>query len=162
MIAGIDFSTFAVDVVLLDEDSDGAEWHRFTLADLPGWDAFDRARAVRAAMPSRSWWETNGVIAIGIEDPRGYGAGHLYRIQGGILQCLPPDVLVHPWIPSSWRKSVGLSGNAKKADIAVHSLHQLGAITLEQIRQLGWSQDAHDAHLIARATRAALERREAA
>ena len=35
MIAGIDFSTYAVDVVLLDEDTDQAAWHRFRTRD--GW-----------------------------------------------------------------------------------------------------------------------------
>lgn len=153
MIAGIDFSTKAVDVVLLDEDSDTVEWHRFPL-DGPG-DAFDRSRLVRAAMPSRSWWEDHGVIAVGIEDPRGYSAGHLYRIQGGILQCLPADVLVQPWIPSVWRRLVGLAGNADKNAIAIHSRRLLGGVTPGG----EWPQDAH---CIARATRSSVEHGEAA
>jgi hypothetical protein len=158
VIAGIDYSSHAVDVVLLDEDSDQAAWHHFPLTALPGWDSFDRARTVRAVMPTRSWWEDRGTIAIGIEDPRGYGAGHLYRIQGGILQTLPPDVLVHPWIPSAWRKANMIAGNATKQAVKIHSLRLVGASKATD----EWSQDAHDAHLIARATRASLQRSEAA
>lgn len=153
-IAGIDFSSHFVDVILLNENTDAAQWHRYPLTHLPGWDAFDRARTIRANMPSRSWWENAGVIAIGIEDPRGYGAGHLYRIQGGILQCLPPDVLVQPWIPSQWRKANHLPGNATKQAVQIHSLRLVGTSRATD----AWSPDAHDAHLIARATRSALER----
>lgn len=157
-IGGIDYSTHAIDIVLVDENTERAIWHRFTLTTLPGWDAFDRARTIRANMPSRSWWEDRGVIAIGIEDPRGYGAGHLYRIQGGILQTLPPDVLVQPWIPSQWRKANMIAGNATKQAVQIHSLRLVG--TSKKTDE--WPQDAHDAHLIARATRSALERTRAA
>jgi len=155
MIAGIDYSTKAVDVVLLDEDTDAATWHRFTLGALG--DGFDRARTVRAAMPSSSWWEDHGVAAIGIEDPRGYGAGFLYRVQGGILQCLPRDVLVEPWIPSAWRTKVGLPGNCTKSVVACHVDEVRGAGGFGPIE--AWPQDACDAYCIARATRSVVETR---
>lgn len=153
-IAGIDFSTFAVDVVLLDEDSDQAEWHRFILP--PAGDAFDRARTVRSAMPSRSWWEDKSVIAVGIEDPRGFNAGVIYRIQGGILQCLLPDVLVQPWIPSAWRKAVGLKGNATKEAVQLRAIdlwRNVGEVAYCD----GESQDTFDAFCIAHATRSVLK-----
>jgi hypothetical protein len=157
MIAGIDYSTRAVDVVLLDEDTDAATWHRF---ELVGADAFDRARDVRRAMLSRPMpWEDrlsgdsslfwDDVLACGIEDPRGFNSGSLYRVQGAILACLPARLLVHPLIPSSWRKTVGLPGNANKQ----------GVWEFADGKGKGhWPQDACDAYCIALATRTLLER----
>lgn len=118
-VAGIDFSSFAVDVVLLDEDTDAASWHRF---ELTGQDAFDRTREVRAAMPDPSFWDD--VLACGIEQPQARGPraaniGALYRIQGAVLACLPCPLLVQPLLPSSWRKTVGLKGNATKLEVSV-------------------------------------------
>jgi hypothetical protein len=148
-IAGIDFSTRFVDVVLLDEDTDHADWHRYPLAGLG--DAFDRTRTVRYALPSRSWWDD--VIAIGIEQPFGRGSSvtPLYRVQGAILACLPPLTLVQPWIPSSWRSAVGLAGNCSKDDVAAY-VHD------NCLEAIDWPQDACDALCIALATREALER----
>jgi len=150
-IAGIDFSTWHIDVVLLDEDTDHADWHRFTLANTG--DAFDRARTVRLAMPGRSWWDDHGVLAVGIEQPFGRGSSvtPLYRVQGAVLACLPPLTLVHPWAPSSWRKAVGLPGNCPKDAVAAF-VHDSATETLQ------WSQDACDALCVALATREALER----
>jgi hypothetical protein len=148
-VAGVDYSTRCIDVVLVDEDTDKATWHRFTLGGLG--DGFDRARTVRAAMPSAGWWEDHGVVAVGIEDPRGYGAGFLYRVQGGILQCLPRDVLVQPWIPSEWRSRVGVPGNCSKQLVAARVAEWLPAAA-------DWPWDACDAYCIARATRDSLER----
>lgn len=156
LIAGIDYSTRAVDVVFVDEDTGAAAWKRYPL-EADG-DAFDRARAVRQAMPARGWWKFYGVIAVGIEDPRGYATGLLYRIQGGILQCLPADLLVKPWIPSEWRRANNIAGNASKHDVQLHSLRLVGTSRATD----AWPQDAHDAHLIARATRSALQYPEAA
>lgn len=147
-ICGIDFSTHFVDLVLLDENTDAATWHR---EELTGRDAFDRTRSVRDAMIRLvPLWDD--VLAIGIEDPRGYNAGSLYRMQGAILARLPRRTLVQPWIPSAWRKQVGLSGNCSKQDIEEfvmgppdgHDRHD-------------WPQDACDAYCIALATRSVLE-----
>jgi hypothetical protein len=162
MIAGIDFSTKAVDVVLLAEDSYAATWHRF---ELEGQDAFDRARDVRAAVQGwHSLWDD--VVACGIEDPRGYGAGSLYRVQGAILSCLPGAMLVQPLIPSSWRKTVGLKGNASKDDVRRFSQASAGMYVAGQYVELerwpDWPQDAHDAYCIALATRTLLHATEQA
>jgi hypothetical protein len=162
MIAGIDFSTKAVDVVLLDEDSDVATWHRFPLA---GQDGFERSRDVRASMPPSSFWDD--VLAVGIEDPRGYGAGSLYRVQGAILSRIPEGRLVQPWIPSAWRKTVGLPGNCPKPVIRSYVARTIavGHDDLPNnmpILNGEWTQDACDAYCIALATRTLLQRTEAA
>jgi hypothetical protein len=151
LVAGIDYSTHAIDVVMIDEETLKPEWHRI---DVEGCDGFERARAVRRSIAARyghrRLWDD--VLAVGIEEPRGYGAGHLYRIQGAILQCLPPDTLVQPWVPSEWRKAVGLKGNASKDDVREH------ANRLSLNATYDWPQDGADAYCIARATLQAIER----
>lgn len=152
MVAGVDYSTHAVDIVLLDETTDAATWHRF---ELEGRDAFERARAVRAAVPARTSGFWDDVLAAGIEDPRGYGAGSLYRVQGALLACLPTSLLVQPWIPSAWRKQVGLAGNASKSTVLAWTLDWTqGHLDL---KAEAWPQDACDAYAIALATRSLLE-----
>jgi hypothetical protein len=147
LVAGIDYSTHAIDVVLIDEDTLKPEWYRY---ELRGQDSFDRARDVHRALRS-SVLGDELVLAAGIEQPRGYGAGHLYRIQGATLQRLPSRTLVQPWVPSEWRKAVGLQGNAGKYAIRwfVHDVADVPD---------NWPQDACDAFCIARATLQALER----
>jgi len=159
MIAGIDFSTKAVDVVLLDEDTDAAEWRRF---ELTGHDAFQRTRSIRTHFVgfAHSMWDD--VLAVGIEDPRGYNAGALYRVQGGILTCIPAATLVYPWIPSEWRKQVGLPGNASKQTVAMFARERRVAQALwdsaDGYRSPPmWPQDACDAYCIALATRQRLQ-----
>jgi hypothetical protein len=154
-VAGIDLSTFHIDIVKIPVDGTSADWHRFTLN---GADAFDRTRSVADYMPGRahSFWDDT--IAIGIEHPAGrHGVGAILRIQGAVLSCLPVDTLVQPLPPSRWRRLNGLTGNATKEQVRQHSYTLLGAAA-----SLSWPQDAHDAHLIAIATRQLLEQQQAA
>lgn len=159
-IAGIDFSTLAIDVVFVDlDDRLPPEWKHYKLH---GDDAFDRTRSVRSAMPFQSCWDD--VLAIGIEEPTGkFKPGLGYRVQGAVLSMLPVDVLVKPWPPAAWRKAVGLPGNATKEQVfgwSLQALHRdplIGPTKWSVHCFDGWPQDAHDAHLIALATRAAVE-----
>lgn len=174
-VAGIDYSTHAIDIVLVPYEDEGTP--RWARLDLQGNDAFDRTRDVANAMFPRgsSWWDS--VVAVGIEHPGGHhGTRDMLRVQGAILACLPARMLVEPWPPAKWRKAVGLPGNASKGLVRQESI----AIHLRRIlvRQPSgrhyyadsqmqtfddWPQDAHDAHLIALATRQAIsEHREAA
>lgn len=165
VVAGIDFSTRAVDIVFLDENNvEPPTWYRY---ELSGANAFDRAR--QAKLLPAVW---NDVLAVGIEDPRGHNAGALYRVQGAILARIPGSVLVQPWIPSQWRKAVGLPGNASKADVAARAmaLHkdaeyahhmqwrdwQSCELHNEFYTPPDWSQDAFDAFCIALATQKAI------
>jgi len=149
VIAGIDFNSHQADIVILDEDTDHATHHVFTFGE---GDAFDRARTIRYSMPSRSWWDEQGVIAIGIEDPRGAARNVdsvLYRVQGAILVCLPARLLVQPWKPGEWRKQLGISNVGKEAPAwfaAEHWTRFPSDLTIE-------SQDALDAYCLAYATR---------
>lgn len=160
-VAGIDYSTKAVDIVVIPEHGPPA-WHRFPLT---GNDAFDRTRSVADAMPGRHSVFWDDVLAVGIEHPGGkFGTRELLRVQGAILSCVPARMLVEPWPPAKWRKAVGLAGNASKVDVRDWSLlhglenHTVGNPTASK----GWPQDAHDAHLIALATRQAITTTQAA
>lgn len=156
MIAGIDFSTRAVDVVLLSEDSDAATWHRF---ELHGDGAFDRTRSVALSVPGagHSFWDD--VLAVGIEQPRGnHGVVHMARIQGAVLTRIPTDKLVHPINPSDWRKTVGLPGNCSKDEVRMW----VTGLWDGALDRYDWPQDACDAYCIALATRSLLQHDEKA
>lgn len=156
--AGIDFSTNAVDVVLLDE-SGAATWHHFPLT---GSDAFDRSRAVRDALPARTSEFWDDVVACAIEEPAGKLTGRLFRVQGAILACLPPSLLVEKLMPSQWRKAVGLAGNCSKDEVMeyAHVRLALGRVPL-RLRSvadlLAWGPDACDAYCLALAVAGMVE-----
>lgn len=152
-VCGIDLSSFAVDMVFVDLETDGPTWwYRFSLE---GNDAWERTRNVRDKLPSRTGRTWDDVVAIGIEQPAGHhGVLPLIRVQGAILQCLPAATLVQPYTPARWRVLAGLRGHALKADVKERSL-ELGG-------KPEWPQDGHDAHLIARAIQAELEAQKAA
>lgn len=161
MIAGIDFSTKAVDVVLLDEDTDAATWHH---APMDGWDAFERTRDVRRAMLEIGSGIWDDVLACGIEEPAGRMTGRLFRVQGAILACLPSSLLVHKLMPSEWRRTVGLPGNASKADVELFADRKRYPVWPHPMVNTlpPWPSDPCDAYCIALATRTLLQRTEAA
>jgi hypothetical protein len=66
------------------------------------------------------------------------------------LSCVPARLLVHPLVPSHWRKTVGLPGNASKSAVK--------AFIPTRSWNVDWPQDACDAYCIALATRTLLER----
>lgn len=161
-VAGIDYSTRAVDVVLVPYDTVGApSWHRFPLV---GSDAFDRTRSVADVVPGRSSVFWDDCLAVGIEHPGGHhGTRDMLRVQGAILSCLPARVLVEPWPPSKWRTAVGLKGNASKHDVAEFSLEHAGCSAITRGMFTGTTpQDILDAYCIALATRQAITREQAA
>lgn len=164
-VAGIDFSSFQINIVILSEDDDTATHHEIKFGR-KGQDAFDRARTVREAMPSRSWWEDHGVIAIGIEDPRGPHRNVdsvIYRVQGAILACIPPELMVKPWKPQEWRKAIGVSHKGKEslAAFAVARWPGLNYRYMDGVL-VEPSQDACDAYCMAWATRGQIVIAEAA
>lgn len=157
-VAGIDISSFAVDVVLLDEDSDAATWHRFIL---DGATPFDRTRSLRGVFPPRSFWEDNAVFLVALEDPVGHHAHTakaLGLVTGGVAALLPRDLHVVQTQPSEWKRIFCGRGNATKPDI-VAACHQRGfdstvgapAVNVAATREL--AQDAYDAYGIAWAVR---------
>lgn len=150
MIAGIDYSREYIDIVLLNDDTDTATWHRYDLRGKPD-RAWDAARRTRATLPGPSFWDDTWLC--GIES--GYrgrvnAVRALSLVQGAILACIPSSVTVVP-IPEEEHKRV-FCGSAKaiKEDIAQQAI-RLGAQTL-------WVQDAYDAYSVAWCARELNER----
>jgi hypothetical protein len=164
-ICGIDLSTHAVDVVLLDMDSDQAEWRRW---DLGTGDLIERVRRIGGSQPwgSGIWGD---VVAVGIERPAGkHGVPQVSMAFGAVLaRVIPCRLLVKPWLPAEWRKACGLKGNASKDEVASFATGAEVAGEWTTIpasapmgtteRALLWPQDACDAYAIAYATRSVLE-----
>ena len=118
VIAGIDLSSFAVDVVLLEDDTDAATWHRFELA---GPTAFERARSLRAVFPTRSFWEDHGVWLLGIEDPHSrfpHAAKALGMATGAVAALLPRDLTVIQTAPKEWKRIFTDASNSDKQTVA--------------------------------------------
>jgi hypothetical protein len=160
-IAGIDYSSVAVHVVAIDEDSGLYAGH--LVADLecgPG-DAFERARRVRYLLPPAGYWRDN-YAAIGIEETFSNRVGTavtLARVQGAILAVLPREMLVLPLpanykAPHGWKALTVGKTNASKDEVR--------AWALAQGMPPGLAQDFYDAYCIAHATRKLLERGRAA
>lgn len=155
-VAGIDYDSEAVYLVAIDEDS-GA-WlggHRYDLAAGPG-DSFDRIRRLQTLFPRRSAWETDGVVAVGVEDLRSRQRAQIAaasRVEGALLTLLPRDLRIVRL--SVNRRAVGWKAltvgktNATKDEIR--------AWALDNGAPAGLEQDFYDAFAIARATRATLE-----
>lgn len=108
-IAGIDFSTMALDIVLLSENDDTAQHHRRRLDTGPG-DALARIRRIPDAMPRRGAWQDD-ILAVAIEEPFSRGKGNAYVMQlelGAIITCLPARVPLALIRADDWRKHCGL------------------------------------------------------
>lgn len=148
--AGIDYDTTGIYIVWFDDDEAVTQ---FMAEPLDGHDAFDRAREVRDAMPARSWWDDQGIVAIGIEEQNSQNpkmrntVAKLKMIQGAILSCLPRETLVNPMNASHWRTTCGLPGNCPKEDVRewarTNGFSLLGSYAL--------AQDLADAFCMAKA-----------
>jgi len=147
--AGVDVSTRAVHIALLDFDSDAAEVQVYDATDCEG-DALVRARTLADLLPSRrsSLWDDVGLVAI--ERPMGPGTkavGDMMLVVGIVVAHLPPEIPVWLLGPTEWRKGCGLAGNATKAAVAWFVRSKLG-------QAIDWPQDSLDAYSIAFAARA--------
>lgn len=125
MIAGIDYSTLAVDVVLLDEDTNHARHIRRRLDTGPG-KAIDRIRRIRTVMPARGAWTDAGVVAVAIEEPfnRATMGGQvpLLIALGAIIAGLPPDMPLALLRADDWRKACGLRIRGPRAELKRESI----------------------------------------
>ncbi len=151
IIAGIDFSTKAIDLVFLSETDNTAAWsHRVIAASGPP-DSFLATRRIRDVMPIRAAYGDMGVIAIAIEKPysMSYKASSaLMRVQGAVIACLPPEIAVAEFSPQEWKRdTVGFS-NASKDDVRAFAMKHW---VEENVALL--PQDVCDAYCIAWACR---------
>lgn len=116
-IVGIDYSTLAIDVILLDEDTNTAEHHRRRLDTAPG-DALARTRRIRDEMPSRGHWADRGCLLVAIETPMGAGvmAGTvpLLIALGAIVDTLDRDMPLALLRSDDWRRACELPARAPR------------------------------------------------
>lgn len=168
-IAGIDFSTKAIDIVLIDEDdTEPVQWHRWPVnATTP----FYAARRISHYLPTPGWWEDHDVYLIGIEQPFGRhikGLVPLMRMQGAIVARLPREICVLELPVSEWKREFTGKGNASKTDVFLQATRYDidGLIPWLDCDEKACPQDAVDAYAIAYAARTintrALQRKEAA
>jgi len=153
-LAGIDYSTHCIDVVLLDDSPAAAGelpwWIQYNLPSVGN--AFERTREVAEVLPARRSVFWDDVYAVAIEEAFGYGgsAAKLMRVQGAILSCIPRDVTVVPLAPARWRASAGLRAQASKQEVREWVMLALGT-------DPPWTQDACDAYCLVRALAEKLE-----
>jgi hypothetical protein len=158
LVAGIDVSSLAVDVVWLDvDDQKPPRWQRWKLE---GPDAWERCRHLGTVFPGAAWSGWDDTLAIGIEVAFGPSSGDVNRCVGAVLSRLPIGLLVERWSTSQWRKAIGLFGSASKKQVFDY--------VLDTAFREGWRtdernlvQDACDAYCIALATRQAIEQQAA-
>jgi len=140
-VVGCDLSSFAVDLVRLDETTNHATWDHL---HLNGKSALERLRQVPLVMPRWSWFDD--VYLVAIEEPMSRGqpgtSAKLNRVLGAVVACVPATVELWLVRPADWRKALGLSGHASK--------EQAGE-KVDELRGAGapWSQDALDAYAVA-------------
>ena len=154
-IAGFDISSFAVDIVLLDENSDQAEWHRIAL---DGATPFDRARALRLLFPGRSFWEDAGVYLAGFEDPysrQSHTAKALGLVTGAAATLLPSQLPTVQTAPAEWKRIFTGNPNASKHDVWDRCM-ELFPPQRDEANAFAWAgnNNASDAYGIAWAVRA--------
>lgn len=148
IVVGADLSTFAIDLVRLDYDTDQAEWHRVDLGDAKT-PKLDRIRNIGHRMPRGQWWDDVGLV--GIERPAGkFGVADVAAAYGAVLARIPERVAVFQFRPAEWRKACGLPGNCSKHDVARFAAARWQPI--DAMRNV--TQDALDAWAIAYAARA--------
>lgn len=149
MIAGIDYSSRAIDIVLIDDDTRAGSWLRIPLeGDTP----LDRARSLRGRLPLRSWWDDHGVYLIGIEDPRGHHAHTAKALGfagGAVAALLPSGIPIVQTMTAEWKRLTVGRGSATKEQVAAWSRHEM--YHAHSLTPVLWPQDAYDAYAIARA-----------
>lgn len=145
---GIDLSSRAIDIVKLEEDSNRAEWFRFSLEGASAW---ERTRVVRQALPSASWWDD--VYLAAVETPFPDQKGVLRRVQGAVMASIPPEVLVWEANASEWKRELGLKGKPSWEDIEArapfHRVAAQGDAPSISISTTDDRQDCRDAYCIA-------------
>lgn len=167
-IAGIDVSTTAVDIVLLDEDTRTPTWTHCPLQPAlqnGSRDDLRPARSAKNAIPGRSWWEHHGVVQVAVEDPfsnRLDTAKKLGRVVGAAACCLPPDMPVLLITPVEMRQWLSIEGRMTKEQLRGYAAEH-GAPVEEWNRDaelwgLKTIQDALDAYVVALAALARIER----
>lgn len=153
-VAGIDASSRAIDIVLLDEDTNQGKHHRF---ELDGDTAINRARSVNWHLPTGSFWDD--VYLVGIEESYSVtfrAAVAQALVRGAVAARLPATIGFIPIPPNEWQRLfLGLEPDEKLP----RDRKQRKKLIRRRAVELGFGdapdlpQDAYDAYGIAHAVR---------
>lgn len=116
-VLGIDLSSFAVDLVQLDETTNTAEWTRVAL---DGKTASERLRDLRTKWPTGSYFDDIYLAAIEIPYGRGQSGtlAKLNRVFGAVVTALPAGLPLWEVGPHEWKKELGMREKPAAADLS--------------------------------------------
>jgi hypothetical protein len=153
LIGGIDLSSKAIDVVLLDEDTNRAEHYRVRLDTQRG-DATERIRRLRDLMPARGAWSDLGITMVALERPIAIHSSVPLMVYGALLQVLPSAIPLLELRSDDWRTECGIA--IRKPRDAGSDWHKREALRFAREQWLDCppiDHDAADAFCIAWAAR---------
>lgn len=151
-VLGCDLSTRALDLVLLDENSEAARWTHLPLPKTSS--RADLARAVTDAAPQPAWLEHHGVYLIALEQPMSTqrnAIAALNVVLGALVASLPADVPCWTLAPWEWKHGIGLPGNTPTSK----GSELLRSWAVEHGGESDWSTDAYVALSVAYTAREA-------
>lgn len=117
---GIDLSSHALHLAVLEEDSNDAIVHVVRLDTQRG-DATRRIRRMRDLMPARTAYRDLGVTLIAIEQPIGAFTKVTLMVYGALLQLLPVDVPITELRADDWRRECKLPLRGATSDLKSNS-----------------------------------------
>lgn len=154
-VCGIDLSTKAVDLVVIDEDNPALCEHLRIPLTLPWWESAQHMRRIMPDHGAYTWLHQRNVHLAGVERPFGKNLkalASLHTILGAVLCALPGTVTAFEVTPGDMRRELGLPGTCKKALMHEAVKARLNDDTWTHLRQLySWSPDAFDAWAAAHA-----------
>lgn len=145
-VCGIDYSSKAVHLVQLDENTNHAtDLDIWLIGDTP----FDRARQLQQKFPRAYWWENTYLV--GLEEP--FSRGHavtkaLALMAGAIAALLPPELPVVVTPPKEWKRHLTGNPDASKELVRMRALSIWPDAPVVDV-----AQDTYDAYGIAYAVR---------
>lgn len=119
-VLGIDLSSHALHLAVLEEDSNEATVHAVRL-DLERGDAERRIRRMRDLMPARGVYRDLGVTLIAIERPIAAHSSVPLMVYGALLQLLPPDIAIVGMRADDWRRECCLPLRGARSDLKAAS-----------------------------------------
>lgn len=149
-VLGIDLSSRALDLVLLDEDGAGARWEHLPIPRTHS--RLDLARAVADTVPGSAWFEHHGVYLVAVEEPMGQNRqaiSALNCVLGALGASLPDDLPAWTLRADEWKRGVGLPGNLS----TTKGSDRLQAWAVEHHGEADWPTDAYVALAVAAVAR---------
>lgn len=115
-VVGIDLSSKAIHIAVLEEDSNDAHVHVVRL-DAQRGDATTRIRRMRDLLPARGAYQDLGVTLIALERPIAIHSSVPLMVYGALLQLLPAGVPLAELRADDWRRECALPIRGAKSDL---------------------------------------------